>query len=271
VSRPSALSILGWPAGGSYRGAMRRTTTVLLAALALLSTWLALPAAATAHRSVCTGGARELFCDDFTGTTLDAGKWDPTWLGSPGPVNDAESACYSPSHVSVHDGVLDLHITATSSTCKNKTRPETTGIVTTAGHFMTPTTNYRVIWRAYFPAAANGQAANWSVVWDNGLSWPSKGESDVAEVLSGHVCATYHSSSGAARAGCADLTGWHTFREDVVGTKVTYFYDKTQIGQVTAVEAPHYLVAGEQGSGSIGGPRVDGVSLLVQWVKVKRL
>jgi hypothetical protein len=233
---------------------MKRRLGILLIAVGIITSAFGGTLAAAAPKATFCR-ATDLFCDSFSGTTLDTTKWSPNWIGGTGPVNGAESACYDPSHVTVHDGMLDLRITATQSSCKGATRPETTGIVTTYGKFLTPTTGYRVIWKAYFPAAANGEPANWSVVWDDGLSWPSKGESDTAEVLgngttSGSVCWHYHGpGSGDSQGGC----------------------DGTRIGQANSVEAEHYLVAGEQGSGTVGGPRVDGVSLLLRGVRVTRI
>lgn len=228
-------------------------------------------AATPADRQVCTHVPLELFCDDFNGSALDTSKWSPNWLGSTGPVNGAESACYAPSHVTVRKGALDLKLTETASNCKGASRPETTGIVTTSGHFATPATYYRVTWRAFIPGRADGTIVNWPALWDNGRSWPTDGESDIMEGLSGHAAWHYHSPSGGPGGSpSGNRVGWHTFREDVVGSTVTYRYDGKVVGSTAAVQAPHYLIAGNQGSGSYGGPRQPS-EMLVRWVRVVAL
>ena len=40
--------------------------------------------------------------------------------------------------------------------------------------------------------------------------------------------------------------GWHTFRCEVRGGTGTYFYDKKQVGSLSVVQKPQYIILGNQ-------------------------
>ena len=140
-----------------------------------------------------------LFDEEFNGTSLDTSKWTPNWFGTVGPVNSAEAAGYSSSHLSVGGGYLSMTLTADPiySPKLGKTVPYTGALLTTqpSGQFKV-TPPYRIEARMFLPASG-GQVANWPAFWSNGNSWPTDGENDVMEGLGGDACWHYHSPPAA--------------------------------------------------------------------------
>jgi hypothetical protein len=221
------------------------------------------------------GSWNEVFSDEFNGTALDRTVWQPNWLGASDtaitpPVNSHENACYDPAEVSEHDGSLWLKVVASSCTVNGHTYGYRAGLVNTAkSHTISGT--YYIEWRAYSPSFGSS-VVNWPGVWDDGTgTWPSTGESDVYEGLSGNACWHYHSPSGGP-GGCVDgskAAGWHTFGELVYGNgTVDYYYDGAPVGEITnAVNAAHFLVA-VYSVGSDGGPIAAGQSMQIDDVRV---
>jgi beta-glucanase (GH16 family) len=219
-----------------------------------------------------TGGQRYLFRDEFNGTALDLSKWQPNWLGRDNttitkPVNSAELSCYSPAQVRVPgDGYL--HLRAVQQQCRGndgRTYAYASGLVQTFSSFRF--TNGRLEARVYVPGT--DAIANWPAVWTNGTgTWPSTGESDVMEGLSGKACYHYHSPSGGPGA-CASgtHTGWHRYAEEVRNGVTTYYYDGVKVGSVRSMNAQHYLIL-NYGVGGWGGPISTPSEMLVDWVRV---
>ena len=217
-----------------------------------------------------------LFDDEFNGTSIDTSKWTPNWFDGSGPVNSAEAAGYSSSHLSVGGGYLSMTLTADPiySSKLGKTLPYTGALLTTqpAGQFkvMPP---YRVEARMFLPASG-GQVANWPAFWSNGNSWPADGENDVVEALGGDACWHYHSPSGGP-GDCANgnLSGWHTFASEVKNGVATYYYDGAPVGTIAQgiTLSPHYLVLQQSISDHHPETAAAPATVLVDWIRVTPL
>ena len=121
-----------------------------------------------------------IFDDQFSGTTLDTTKWN-TYLGAEGNVwnnlgslpwpfsghnsvahggNGDNLEMYAPSQVSVDNG---LRLTAQPNTNRYaSTYPWLSGVVTTEGKFLLPTTGWYLQVRAKMPNTSNGM---WPSIW----------------------------------------------------------------------------------------------------------
>jgi beta-glucanase (GH16 family) len=214
-----------------------------------------------------------LFADEFNGRSLDLSKWQPNWLGPDNgavtkPVNGAERSCYDPSQVHVPgDGYL--HLTAVARSCRannGSTYSYASGLVNTYRSFRF--TDGYLEARVWLPGGSS--IKNWPAVWTDGTgTWPSTGESDVMEGLSGKACFHYHSPSGGP-GGCApgSFTGWHTFAEDVHNGVTKYYYDGRYVGTMSSVRAPHYVIL-NLGVGGYGGDIEAPSQMLVDYVRVR--
>jgi beta-glucanase (GH16 family) len=138
----------------------------------------------------------------------------------------------------------------------------------TQGHFTFTTGTLEA--RVYFPASSSNTIANWPAVWTDGASWPTNGESDLMEGLSGKACFHYHSPSTAA-GGCAGaLIGWHVLKEVVKPGVVTFYYDGVQVGQVsdgTVGKYPHYLILTNE-MGGYGGLTTVPADFMIDYLRV---
>ena len=188
-----------------------------------------------------------VFDDEFSGGALDTAKWSTGWLGS-GITPDVSSLgldCDDPQQVSVTDGSLNLALVSKPEVCGGVTQEYATGAVNTDGKasFLFGTFEARI----YLPATANGYIADWPAWWADGQHWPTDGELDVMEGLSGVACYHLRYSAAGARGSCADggFSGWHTYAADWEPGSVTYYYDGVQVGQITnagITPAPLFLV-----------------------------
>lgn len=232
---------------------MKKFTITWLALSLLFATLFTQEVRASA--SVCK--PTDLFCDEFTGTSLDLSKWQPNWYGGSNtektkPVNGAERACYDPAQVSVGRGKLRLTLTVRSCKASNGvTYPESTGAVSTLYSFQFQDGTLTA--RAYLPGGVN-VIDNWPAIWTDGQpTWPHNGESDIMEGLSGKACWHYHSDAPTTGT-CVTLSGgWHTFAEDVRNGTTKYYYDGSLVGTTPSVKKPHFIIMGNQ-SGTYGGP-----------------
>ena len=220
-------------------------------------------------------GSRVLFEDDFNGAGLDASKWQPNWLaGSDSavtkPVNGAELSCYDPAQVSVNGG--SLHLRAEQRQCVDdhgKAYSYASGLVNSRAHFTF--TFGHIEARVWLPGGA--RVDNWPAVWATGIgSWPTTGELDIMEGLSGRDCWHFHSDAGGP-GGCADLAnagGWHTFASDWRPGHVTFSYDGKQVGELSSniTAAPMFLVLNLGVSTEYGGPLNMPSEMLVDYIRV---
>ncbi|MER6418821.1 family 16 glycosylhydrolase [Streptomyces sp. NPDC001137] len=218
------------------------------------------------------GTWRNVFSDEFSGTSLDGSKWNPNWLGCSGcvtpPVNSAEESAYSPSQVSVSGGNLHLKAIQQSTTVNGKTYPYVSGLVESNGKAQFTYGAFEA--RIYTPASGT-QIANWPAFWTDGQNWPTDGEMDVMEGLSGSACYHFHSPAGGP-GGCAtgSYTGWHTYGAEWKQGAVTYYYDGKQVGQITSgiTSAPMYLILNNAVSSVHGGPTQVPADMMVDYVRV---
>jgi beta-glucanase (GH16 family) len=213
-----------------------------------------------------------LFNDEFNRGSLDLSKWQPNWLGPNNtaitkPVNGAEISCYDPAQVRVPgDGYLHLRADRRSCTANNGVRyGYASGLVQSYPHFRF--TNGRLEARVWLPGTTS--IHNWPAVWTNGTGqWPTTGESDVMEGLSGKACYHYHSTSGGPGS-CVggSFTGWHTYGEEVRNGTTTYYYDGVKVGSMRSINAPHYLIL-NLGVGGYGGSVAAPSEMLVDYIRV---
>jgi len=236
--------------------------TVLVASL-LVSVALAGPSASSTPKP-----AAFLFSDEFNGTHLDLAKWQPNWLGTGQPVSE-ENNCYTPSQVSVHGGAL--HLVAANKVKGCKDHPYISGLINTNKTFHFTTGRFEA--RVLLPVTSSKQIADWPAVWTDGYgNWPSTGESDIAEGITGHTCWAYHGpteSDGNDGCPAGNFTGWHVYAETVTRTTTTYYYDGHKVGQSPNVNAPHYLVFDL--AVPYSGPRKIPAKMLVDYVHVQAL
>lgn len=216
------------------------------------------------------GSWRQVFADEFNDNTLDSTKWNPNWFGcatcTTPPVNGAESAAYAPSQVSESGGSLHLTAAQKSATVNGKTYQYTSGLVNTNGKAQFTYGAFES--RIYLPAAGP-DVANWPAFWTDGQNWPTDGELDVMEGLSGQACYHFHSPSGGP-GGCAsgNYTGWHTFGAEWAPGSVKYYYDGVKVGEITSgiTSSPMYVILNNAVYAS--GPTVTPADMQVDYVRV---
>ncbi|WP_324983850.1 glycoside hydrolase family 16 protein [Streptomyces sp.] len=221
------------------------------------------------------GSWRQVFGDEFNGTSLDGSKWNPNWLGCPTcttkPVNSAELGAYAPSQVSVSGGSLHLKAEKQATTATDgKTYAYRSGLVESNGKAQFTYGAFEA--RIYTPAASPGVIANWPAFWTDGQNWPEDGEMDVMEGLGGgKACYHFHSPSGGP-GGCApgDFTGWHTYGAEWKPGVVTYYYDGKQVGQISTgiTSSPMYLILNNGVSTEHGGPILTPADMMTDYVRV---
>jgi Glycosyl hydrolases family 16 len=216
------------------------------------------------------GSWRVIFDDEFSATSLDTSKWSTGWFGSgiTQAVNSYETDCYDPNQVTQSGGELDLTLIAKSETCAGTTQPYASGIVTTNGKFQFTYGFYEA--RVWLAAANSGQIANWPAIWADGQAWPTDGELDVFEGLSGQACWHFHNPSGGP-GGCTagSFTGaWHTFAADWEPGTVTYYYDGHATGTVNTgtISAPMYLILNN--ATSTASPTTTPAAMRIDYVRV---
>ena len=211
------------------------------------------------------------FDSEFNGSSLDTSQWSTGWFGSgiTAHVNALEQDCYDPAQVSEANGALSLTAVARAESCGGATEPYATGLVTTDGKFSF-TYGYMEA-RIWLPGGPNG-IADWPAFWADGQSWPTDGEIDVLEGLSGLACA--HFINAAAKPGaCATGTftgGWHTFAADWEPGSITYYYDGNEIWSDTSgiTSQPMYLILDLAVSSAISSPDAAPATMQVAYVRV---
>lgn len=217
------------------------------------------------------------FQDEFNGSSLDTSAWSTGWLASgiTKPVQNQELACYAPDHVAVSGGALQLMATVESHSCGGVSRPYTSGMINSSGK--------KEFTYGYFEARlwldeSGGKIANWPAWWTDGHNWPTTGEMDVMEGLSGNAKANWHGpidgGAGHTFGSGGVMTGWHTFAALWEPGKVTAFYDGRQVGSYSSssniTSAPQFLILGNQigPENRYGGPVKVPSTIQVDYVRV---
>ena len=91
------------------------------------------------------------------------------------------------------------------------------------------------------------------------------------EGLGGSAAHHFHSPSGSPGTQVSgNFTGWHTYAADREPGVVTYFYDGTQVGQITTgiTAAPMYIILDYAVSSAVGGPTSVDQTMKVDDVRV---
>jgi beta-glucanase (GH16 family) len=217
------------------------------------------------------GSWHVVFDDEFNGSSLDTKKWSKGWFGTgvTQPLQPTSPACFDPRRVKVRNGSLNLSVSIKPETCGGKTRPYSAGIVTTDGKF-SYTYGFAEI-RAKLAVSPTGVVYDWPDFWSDGQNWPTDGEDDVVEGLGGQLCWHFHSSAGSPGT-CLSTPlkpGWHTFGADWEPAGVTYYYDGTVVGTITAgiTSAPMYLIISFVADPEYSGP-IRAASFRVAYVRV---
>ncbi len=204
-----------------------------------------------------------VFEDNFDGTSLNTSYWSTGWLGSgvTPPVQGQELACYDPAQVKVANGLLTLSAIAKTQTCGGKSRPYTSGAINSSGK---KSYSYGYFEARIWLDEASGKVANWPAWWLDGKNWPTDGELDVMEGLSGSANATWHgpvnNGAGFSFGKGGARTGWHVFAANWQPGIVTSYYDGVKLGSYSSstniTSAPQFLILGEQigPEGQYGGP-----------------
>lgn len=225
------------------------------------------------------------FEDDFLGPTLDSNKWQANWLGNPGaittPPNSSELAAIDPAQTTF-DGTPDGHLrfTAINSpvTVGGKTFQYRTGLIQSNNKFEFIYGNVKC--RMLMPGTANAIPWNWAAFWLNGDhpsgTWPSKGENDVMENLSGGPSIHYHFGSPDINKSLSIPTPlypwsnyWHEFQCIWDPTGVDYYVDNVKIGRITVADPnPKYIVLNYAIATAHGGPLKVPMSCYVDYVRV---
>lgn len=222
-----------------------------------------------------SGNYTLIFDDEFNGTSLDTTKWQAGWFGTgiTGPINSAETAKYSSANATVSGGSLNLLMTNTSS--DGGVHPNTGAAVSSNPHDGRASGGFEftygsVEWRAYLPPSGT-TIANWPALWMDGQNWPTTGEFDIMEGLSG--TAQWHiptNTGNPGGGGPGTYYGWHQFGVKWLSNgSVTFYYDGVAVssGLTAPNTAPMYLIMNNT-QGSFGGTGVFPATMLVDWVRV---
>jgi hypothetical protein len=136
--------------------------------------------------------------------------------------------------------------------------------------------------RIYFPAAPNGEVANWPAFWLSGNPWPYRGEIDAAEGLAGCLKITYHYNAdgpaltapytpAATVSHCVTTQpGWHTVTFVWRGQTISFYYDGKLVYTISGtfvVDAPEQIII-ENTEGQYGNQPGTPAHLYVQYVRV---
>lgn len=214
--------------------------------------------------------------DNFDGSTLDTSVWSTGWHGSgiTPPNQSQETACYDPNQVVFDNGILRLKVDVKATNC-NGTRPYVSGAINTE--------NKREYTYGFFEAriwldASNNAVYNWPAWWLNGHSWPTTGEVDVMEGLSGTARATWHGpvngGEGFELGNGGVMGGWHVFAAEWQPGYMKAFYDGKLLGTYNSssniTSAPQYLILMAQMSppDRYGGPVKAPSEMDIDYVRV---
>ncbi len=242
----------------------------------------------------CIGGASTgasgwgtpIFDDEFNGTSLNTSNWSTGWFGSgiTGPVNSLEDDCYNPDLVSISGGYLDEQIIQQTCTGRLGSEPYSAGYITSmtsgGGSDLFGFTYGFIEARIYFPAASNGEVANWPAFWlqslHDGSQTAPNTEIDIEEGL--HGALRWHVLGAGGTTVCTDGDtgpGWHTIGLDWQPGSATFYYDGVAVGSTCTSSAldpantgEMRIALGEQTSATIAGPQTAPQTMQTDYVRV---
>lgn len=209
-----------------------------------------------------------VFHDDFTGTTLNQTNWVPYWF-SDGTVLPGRTMRGYASNVTVN-GQLNLRMISTNGACisSNPHGGVKPGFQFAYGYA-----------EAQITLPTNGTViAHWPAWWLDGQHWPTNGEIDIMEGLSGHAAWHYHYDSGGGLdshpigGNINTSPGTHIYGVNWYPGHLDFYYDGTLVasanngslsGGATISSSPMYLIliyAG--GSGAVPA------TMVVHYVRV---
>lgn len=205
------------------------------------------------------------FRDEFDGPALDTTKWSPSWFGG-GTMNKVATPA---SNVSIVDGKLLLKLSDYSNGALVNTNPSDK-----AKPGFTMTTGY-VEAKILFPgtgwATGTDGCYNWPAFWTDGQSWPTNGENDIAEVLSGKMTVNYHSGSGSHNQGVvpgAWCGAYHVYGMHRMANSVDVYFDGVKVKSYPTDDgnAPQYIIlnVGRSGTNPVYG---DASTVKVEYVR----
>jgi hypothetical protein len=205
-------------------------------------------APATPRPTGVAGNWNLTFDDEFNGSSLNASNWSPSWFGTTDPVGGSDESAGYCNTPTVSGGYLNMPLTTTPcSTPADGTMPNSGSIVVSDPNQVSPGFQQAYGFfeaRIYVPGNSSG-IYDWPAFWTDGQSWPTDGEMDVLEGLSGQACFHFHDPSGGpGNCVSTDMTGWHTFGADWQPGSVTYYYDGQAVGTISTgiTSAPMYLI-----------------------------
>lgn len=210
-----------------------------------------------------------VFHDDFTGGNLNRTNWAPYWF-SDGTLNPGSNTRGYASNVTVN-GQLNLRLNnLTNGACvsSNPRGGAQPGFQFTYGYAEAQVTL----------ATNSGVIAHWPAWWLDGQHWPTDGEIDIMEGLSGHAAWHYHYDSGGGSDGhpiggnINTSPGTHVYGANWYPGHLDFYYDGTKVasasnaslsGGATISSSPMYLIFNHD-AGSQSGP----ATMVVHYVRV---
>jgi beta-glucanase (GH16 family) len=153
-------------------------------------------------------------------------------------MNDVQTPT---SNMSVSGGNLILTLASSTSGALVSTDPN--GGAKPGFQFSYGVTEARV----FFPGSSGTRCYNWPAWWTTGQSWPTTGENDIAEVLTGDMTVNYHSSSGAHNQGTVPGSwcgAFHTYGLNRQPNRSDVYFDGKLVKSYATDDkgAPHYLI-----------------------------
>ena len=210
-----------------------------------------------------------VFHDDFTGTSLNKTNWAPYWF-SDGTLNPGSNTRGYASNVTVN-GQLNLrlnNLTNGASVSSNPHGGAKAGFQFSYGYAeaqLTLPTNSGVI-------------AHWPSWWLDGQHWPTDGEIDIMEGLSGHAAWHYHYDSGGGLdshpigGNINTSPGTHIYGVNWYPGHLDFYYDGTRVasasnanlsGGATISSSPMYLILAHD-----AGSQSGSATMVAHYVRV---
>jgi hypothetical protein len=218
--------------------------------------------------------------EEFSSSGLNTSLWTPGWQH--GGISAESERCLSSALVNQPgDGYLHLWLHKETNTCEG-THSEYTGSLVesnpndgVSGHTGFQYSYGYVEWRAYVvgteeKCSLGGCIPDWPALWS--LPGNHETEIDTMEGLNGEACYHFHPPFPGGTGGCAgNRPGWNTYGVNWEPGLVTFYYDGTQVGQVTSSKinsTPQYVVMDMTAPCSCGGKLVVPDELDIDYVRV---